>query len=682
MYSTKQQPTYRSSYLTLDPTINQNNSSYLYFRNWNGPQDTSGSVFYSLQAAIGNDPSIRINRYDSSGNIDASGYLYDTVINNPYNPNPYYSTVTITGLDSTSQNLLTISTTSCISYIYKDGTNGSLTYNFADIRNIAQGVVTNYYKSHSGTTSTDDEYASFAFYGTSGNVSNALGAYLTIKQDGPATLTTVPGSFRFFTTNRSGSMGERVRIDSSGNVGIGLVPTVALDVAGQNRFTTTGIQNTLHVRGNTNSSLTSKFGGSTSNGQLIISGTTNTTNRLGLGVDTVSQIGIIQAVTTSDVGLPLVLNTGSGNIGINTITPNESLDVSGSAVFGISGEGVLRLSYNSGNTLIQSGKDKVSGSSGNLYFTDYQASRRWMTLDLSGNLGIGLAPSRQLDISGSASLRNNLDNNFSSSLAFYKSKNNSTTQINSELGYISFYGTDASNVQVASQRGAYIIANQDMDASFNIVPGRLAFHTTNRFGSEQERVRIDSSGNVGIGTTSISAVLDVSNTAIIGANNNGVIRLRGEGNINYIESGLSKTTGSSGQLQFTNYNASNTWMTITNTGSVGIGTTSPLNSLFEVNGTMRGRTVCTYSASGLTALSDWTPYYNTTLFLNATSTLPNSAPEGTTIQIRNVNGISSISIAGLTSPAIPKVLQISGTSGDTATFIYTSVVPSAGWYAI
>ena len=149
-----------------------------------------------------------------------------------------------------------------------------------------------------------------------------------------------------------------------------------------------------------------------------------------------------------------------------------------------------------------------------------------MTLDLSGNLGIGLAPSRQLDISGSASLRNNVDNNFSSSLAFYKSKNNGTTLVNSELGYISFYGTDASSVQVASQRSAYIIGSQDMDASYNFVPGRIGFFTTNSSGLEQERVRIDSSGNVGIGTTSISAVLDVSNSAIIGANNNGVIRYR------------------------------------------------------------------------------------------------------------------------------------------------------------
>lgn len=682
MYSAKQQPTYRSSYLTLDPTINQNNSSYLYFRNWNGPQDTSGNIFFSLQAAINNDPTIRINRYDASGNIDASGYLYDTVINNPYNPNPYYSTVTITGLDSTTQNLLTISTTSCINYIYKDGTNGSLTYNFSDTRNIGQGVVTNYYKSHSGTTSTEDEYASFAFYGTTGNLSNGLGAYLTIKQDGPATLTTVPGSFRFFTTNRAGSIAERMRIDSSGNVGIGTIPTTTLDVNGNGKITTSN-QNTLLVKGNALDSSINKFGGSTNNGQVIISGTTNTTNRLGLGVDTVNQIGVIQAVTISDSGLPLALNTGSGNVGVNTITPNESLDVSGSAVFGISGEGVLRLSYNSGNTYIQSGNSKVTGSSGNLYFTDYQASRRWMTLDLSGNLGIGLAPSRQLDISGSASLRNNVDNNFSSSLAFYKSKNNGTTLVNSELGYISFYGTDASSVQVASQRSAYIIGSQDMDASYNFVPGRIGFFTTNSSGLEQERVRIDSSGNVGIGTTSISAVLDVSNSAIIGANNNGVIRLRGEGNINYIESGLSKTSGSAGPLRFTDYGASNTWMTITSTGSVGIGTTTP-NATFEVVGSMRGRSVITNINVNPSSISDWTSYFNTTVFLLSGVTsfnisfIPTTPSNGTIMTFKNISGIA-ITISGLT--ALPALVTLS--NGDSTRLVYTDdAIIGAGWYVI
>ncbi len=681
MYSAKQQPTYRSSYLTLDPTINQNNSSYLYFRNWNGPQDTSGSVFYSLQAAIDNDPSIRINRYNASGVIDASGYIYDTVINNPYQPNPIYSTVTIVGNHSTGTNLLNISTTSS-SYVAYEGTNGQITYNFTDNRITGVGPILNFNKSDAnGTTLNGDTLAGFTFNGTNGNGGLVQSAYLAIQQDCAATATTVPGRFRFYTTNCAGNTAERMRIDSSGNVGIGIVPTVTLDVSGQSRFTTVGSsQNTILVRGNTSNSSTSKFGGSTSNGQVIISGTTNTVNRLGLGIDTVNQIGVIQAVTTSDAGLPLALNTGSGNVGINTIAPKESLDVSGSAVFGISGEGVLRLSYNSGNALIQSGTHAVTGSSGNLYFTDYNASRRWMTLDLSGNLGIGLAPSIQLDVSGSMALRNSQNTNFSSNLAFYKSRNNGTTLTNSELGFISFFGTDASNVQVSSKRSAYIIANQDMDASFNFVPGRIAFHTTNRFGSELERMRIDASGNVGIGLTNASAVLDVSNTAIIGLNGGGVVRVRGEGNTNYIESGLSKTTGSAGPLRFTDYGASNTWMTITSTGTVGVGTTTPQATL-EVVGNIRGRSVITSINVDPGTISDWISYFNTIVFLlsgvtNFSMALI-SAPNGTTITFKNISG-GSVTISGLINPAINITAN-----GSSVRIIYTdNITIGAGWYII
>jgi hypothetical protein len=303
-----------------------------------------------------------------------------------------------------------------------------------------------------------------------------------------------------------------------------------------------------------------------------------------------------------------------------------------------------------------------------------------MTLDLSGNLGIGLAPSIQLDVSGSMALRNSQNTNFSSNLAFYKSRNNGTTLTNSELGFISFFGTDASNVQVGSKRSAYIIANQDMDASFNFVPGRIAFHTTNRFGSELERMRIDASGNVGIGLTNASAVLDVSNTAIIGLNGSGVVRVRGEGNTNYIESGLSKTTGSAGPLRFTDYGASNTWMTITSTGTVGVGTTTPQATL-EVVGNIRGRSVITNINVDPGTISDWTSYFNTIVFLlsgvtNFSMALI-SAPNGTTITFKNISG-GSVTISGLINPATNITAN-----GSSVRIIYTdNITIGAGWYII
>ena len=76
------QPTYfRSSFMTLDSTLTQKNNSFLYFRPQLGPNDSSGSQFFSLQPAIGADPSIRINQHASDGTILATGYLVDTSIN-------------------------------------------------------------------------------------------------------------------------------------------------------------------------------------------------------------------------------------------------------------------------------------------------------------------------------------------------------------------------------------------------------------------------------------------------------------------------------------------------------------------------------------------------------------------------------------------------------------------------
>ena len=114
------------------------------------------------------------------------------------------------------------------------------------------------------------------------------------------------------------------------------------------------------------------------------------------------------------------------------------------------------------------------------------------------------------------SIQRNTSNNSSPYINFAKSRDTvstttSFTIVNSgdALGRISFVGADGTNFghQAAKITGA-------ADAAFgeNDVPGRLEFYTTGDGGTTvTERMRIDSTGNVGIGTTTtIGARLELA----------------------------------------------------------------------------------------------------------------------------------------------------------------------------
>jgi hypothetical protein len=103
-------------------------------------------------------------------------------------------------------------------------------------------------------------------------------------------------------------------------------------------------------------------------------------------------------------------------------------------------------------------------------------------------------------------------------------------------------------------------------------------------------------GNVGIGTKSPSSILDVAPSGggafylRDSAGTAGTIKLMPSGGANYIQSGLSTDSSSAANLHFTDMNAQHTWMSIANTGNVGIGTSNPKAKL-EVGGGILAATV-------------------------------------------------------------------------------------------
>jgi hypothetical protein len=137
------------------------------------------------------------------------------------------------------------------------------------------------------------------------------------------------------------------------------------------------------------------------------------------------------------------------------------------------------------------------------------------------------------------------------------------------------------------------IAGRKENATSANYAGYLQFVTNNGAGTMTERMRIDSSGNVGIGTSSPSYLLDV----------NGSVRITtSAGNESYFGFGANYdnyfTSGVSGAQIFRTPNIER--LRIDSSGNVGIGTSSP-TTLLDVNAdTVRVRTARTPASASAT----------------------------------------------------------------------------------
>jgi hypothetical protein len=291
-------------------------------------------------------------------------------------------------------------------------------------------------------------------------------------------------SLAFFTTNGLNSVNEAMRIDKSGNVGIGTTsPSAKLDVAGD------------------------------------------------FEVD----------------GSDFFVNSTSGNVGIGTTSPETKLQVTG---------GNIALSF--GHLVTGSASEISSISalytdyapslvSAKISFKDYYTGTSWydfadrkkmgisfhtlnagslieaVTITNTGNVGIGTTgPSTRLHIRGlddaGTQLRiESYDNDTAvqaSVLGLYRARGAIASplplQSGDAIGNIIFYGRGQNDWW----GGAQIIASADGEwataGDITDNPARLTFLTTPDGAWEPlERVRIDSTGNVGIGTTVPLVRLDV-----------------------------------------------------------------------------------------------------------------------------------------------------------------------------
>jgi hypothetical protein len=178
------------------------------------------------------------------------------------------------------------------------------------------------------------------------------------------------------------------------------------------------------------------------------------------------------------------------------------------------------LMFNSSGTAVLNKKSGITGGNyfsnkhGLAFFGDMSGKDRSANpdafIDSSGNVGIGTtSPETMLHLSSSSGSIIRLEDQ------------DASAENNSLIGALEFYSLESENVGEgvkAAVRGY----NSSTDGN-----GELRFYTGNTTSNDNEVMRIDSSGNVGIGTASPAAMLDVSGDALI----NGLTIGEGAGSI-------------------------------------------------------------------------------------------------------------------------------------------------------
>jgi hypothetical protein len=444
---------------------------------------------------------------------------------------------------------------------------------------------------------------------------------------------------------------ERMRITNAGLVGIGTTaPSQPLQVEGNIRG------GSPTVSGNYNFSLQSG------------SATLTNLTRYSSGLAELRHFGGTFQVVSNDA-YPLTLNTSNvermritdtGLVGIGTTAPGGNLHVQGAA------GNQVRLYLTDGDATGTANSLLISKSGTASFISDRQASSQlWfgtadterMRIDSSGNVGIGTSsPGTPLHVEGAAAANN---------LAIRVINTDTSGYSTIQLG-----GTDAGIYRNGSAQTGYGGAS-----SLNLITvgaHPIAFSTGNT-----PRVIIDSSGNVGIGTTAPARPLTVNGSIRIAS---GAVIEAGTTSLNTY---IAAVEGASGYWAFATNGGER--MRITSAGNVGIGTTVPDGKLDIATGgttdvvaalggtfpafTYRNGTGSWFHA-GKHPSSDYfyighgaTPTTNVDVVVDSSGNvgIGTSSP---TAKVQVDGGIGSTSGQVVTSTALPAITMYYDTSND------------------
>jgi hypothetical protein len=338
---------------------------------------------------------------------------------------------------------------------------------------------------------------------------------------------------------------ERMRIDSSGNVGIGTTSPVS----------STGYTS-LTLNNATNSGYLVLENNGTNKMDMYVSGGTEATLR-GVGVPLSLQATGANVMTFDTNSSERMRIDSSGNVGIGTGSPTNLLHLD-------SGTGTTAWAKFENNTNYgYIGYDNADA------WLFYNGTTERMRIDSSGNVGIGTS---------------------------------------SPSSYLEVVGSGVANSTIARIKGGSATGNRGIDIS-NDASGNVeiqAIRASDNSTGYQLTINPDG-GNVGIGTSSPSTVLHLNDTTdpIIRLQRGGGVysQVQSDGAGSLYLSADAGNTGSSSRMQF-NVDGSEK-MRIDSSGNVGIGTSSPeerldLSDTFPQNLKLglRGYLGQTYGASG------------------------------------------------------------------------------------
>jgi hypothetical protein len=258
--------------------------------------------------------------------------------------------------------------------------------------------------------------------------------------------------------------------------------------------------------GNTTGS--SNIGIGANAGSALTTGSNNTIIGSIAGTAGLADTVIIGAGTTERMRI-----NSSGNVGIGTSSPGKRLDVAGDVV--LPNNGILNF-YDAGgvarNTVqFLSGEVRLGGAGAGVSTqTFYTSAAERMRIDASGNVGIGTtSPSVKLAVVGDQNLGSSTVA-VDTTLSLFAGNSNTTIlrrYTTTEIAEIRHVGAGA--FQIVTNTGPILLS-----------------------AGSAERMRIDASGNVGIGTTAPDALLSVNGAASFGDGSAAAPSIANFGNLN------------------------------------------------------------------------------------------------------------------------------------------------------